>query len=368
MPDYYIGLMSGTSMDGIDAVAVEFTSSKTTIHASLSCPYPDNLKNQLFKEINKPLSITLDKKGVLDELVGHCFKKAAIDVIDKGNISNKDIIAIGSHGQTIRHQPNIKNPFSLQIGNAKIIANGTGITTVSNFRKADIAVGGQGAPLVPAFHKWLFKDGNKIRVIINIGGIANMTMFTKNNTETIGFDTGPGNILMDIWTRLNIDLDFDESGKWACQGSVIPELLNEFFADSYFNLSGPKSTGFEYFNLAWLLSFNLKKYNIADVQSTLCELSVLSITHAIKKYAPNAREVFICGGGAHNIELMRRLNTYSFKAITTAEIGLDPDWVEASAFAWLAMRAIKGQFGNLPSVTGASKYVVLGDIHKPTDH
>ena len=357
--------MSGTSMDGIDAVLVNFFDSKIKIHKSLSFPYPDKLKRLLFDEIKKDFEIELDASGVLDVWVGECFRDAAIALIEESSINSHEIRAIGSHGQTLRHQPNIEKPFSQQIGNAKIISKGTGITTVNNFRKSDITAGGQGAPLVPAFHNWIFNKKNKNRVIVNIGGIANITIFSEDKNKTIGFDTGPGNVLMDAWTRLNLNQDFDDSGKWSKKGKTISRLINDFLDDPYFKLNPPKSTGFEYFNLKWLQQFKPEKYEAADIQSSLCELTAISITRAIKRYAPNTSELFICGGGVHNCELMRRLKNESFTTASTQSIGLDPDWVEASAFAWLAMRAIKGEFGNLPSVTGASKYAVLGDINIP---
>ena len=365
MPDYYVGLMSGTSMDGIDAVVVEFGDSSARVHAASSQPYPDKLRESLLAAIREPLDVELDSSGELDRRVGECFRDAAIAVINDGGFKNEDIIAIGSHGQTLRHQPNAALPFSLQIGNAAIIADGTKTTTVGNFREADIAAGGQGAPLVPPFHQWLFAHENKARVIANIGGIANITILPSDGSDTTGFDTGPGNGLMDAWTRSQLGLAFDESGNWAGRGSVIPELLNRFLADPYFSAAPPKSTGFEYFNLAWLQEFGLDKFDPTDVQSTLCELSVASVSRAIQEFAPGTREVFVCGGGAHNLELMRRLDRYSFETASTTSVGLDPDWVEAAAFAWLAMRTINGQPGNLPSVTGASQQVVLGDIHSP---
>ena len=365
MADYYIGLMSGTSMDGIDAVLVNFYDSKINVHTSLSFPYPNKLKRLLFEEIEKDFDIELDALGNLDVWVGECFRDATIALIEKSSINSHEISAVGSHGQTLRHLPNIKKPFSQQIGNVKIISEGTGLITVNNFRKSDIAAGGQGAPLVPAFHHWLFNKKNKNRVIVNIGGISNITVLTKDKNKTIGFDTGPGNVLMDAWTRLNLKQDFDDSGKWSKKGKVIPKLINDFLDDPYFKLEPPKSTGFEYFNLSWLKKFKPEKYDAADIQSSLCELTVVSIIYAIKKYAPDTGEIYVCGGGVHNCELMRRLKNESFTTASTQSIGLDPDWVEASAFAWLAMRAIEGEFGNLPSVTGASKYVVLGDIYIP---
>ena len=367
MSDYYVGLMSGTSMDGIDAALVSFGDASVTIHATHSGPYPKDLQDALLSAIREPLDFELDTSGELDRRVGECFRDAALAVIDKSKVSRQEIVAIGSHGQTLRHQPNAVEPFSLQIGDAKIIAAGTGTTTVANFREADIAVGGQGAPLVPPFHQWLFGSGDSDRVIVNIGGIANITVLSAGGLGILGFDTGPGNGLMDAWISQHQDKPYDQEGAWAASGSVVESLLAEFLGDPYFRLHPPKSTGFEYFNPNWLQSFDIDRFAAADVQTTLCELSAATIATAINESASNTGEVFICGGGVHNTELMRRLDQHLSAATvsSTQSVGLDPDWVEAIAFAWLAMRTMHGQTGNLPSVTGASHKVVLGDIHSP---
>ena len=367
MSDYYVGLMSGTSMDGIDAALVSFGDASVAIHATHSEPYPQDLQDALLIAIREPLDLELDTSGELDRRVGECFRDAALAVIDKSKVSRQEIVAIGSHGQTLRHQPNAVEPFSLQIGNAKIIAAGTGTTTVANFREADIAVGGQGAPLVPPFHQWLFGSGDSDRVIVNIGGIANITVLPAGGLGILGFDTGPGNGLMDAWISQHHGKPYDQEGVWAASGSVVESLLAEFLGDPYFRLRPPKSTGFEYFNPNWLHSFDIDRFAAADVQTTLCELSAATIATAINESAGNTGEVFICGGGVHNTELMRRLDQHLSAATvsSTQSVGLDPDWVEAVAFAWLAMRTMHGQTGNLPSVTGASHKVVLGDIHSP---
>ena len=367
MSNYYVGLMSGTSMDGIDAALVSFGDASVAIHATHSEPYPQDLQDALLIAIREPLDLELDTSGELDRRVGECFRDAALAVIDKSKVSRQEIVAIGSHGQTLRHQPNAVEPFSLQIGNAKIIAAGTGTTTVANFREADIAVGGQGAPLVPPFHQWLFGSGDSDRVIVNIGGIANITVLPAGGLGILGFDTGPGNGLMDAWISQHQGKPYDQEGVWAASGSVVESLLAEFLGDPYFRLRPPKSTGFEYFNPNWLHSFDIDRFAAADVQTTLCELSAATIATAINESAGNTGEVFICGGGVHNTELMRRLDQHLSAATvsSTQSVGLDPDWVEAVAFAWLAMRTMHGQTGNLPSVTGASHKVVLGDIHSP---
>jgi len=367
MSDYYVGLMSGTSMDGIDAALVSFGDASVTIHATHSEPYPQDLQDALLIAIREPLDFELDTSGELDRRVGECFRDAALAVIDKSKVSRQEIVAIGSHGQTLRHQPNAVEPFSLQIGNAKIIAAGTGTTTVANLREADIAVGGQGAPLVPPFHQWLFGSGDSDRVIVNIGGIANITVLPAGGLGILGFDTGPGNGLMDAWISQHQGKPYDQEGAWAASGSVVESLLAEFLGDPYFRLHPPKSTGFEYFNPNWLQSFDIDRFAAVDVQTTLCELSAATIATAINESAGNTGEVFICGGGVHNTELMHRLDHHlSVTTVSsTQSVGLDPDWVEAIAFAWLAMRTMHGQTGNLPSVTGASHKVVLGDIHSP---
>ncbi len=367
MSDFYVGLMSGTSMDGIDAVLVSFKNARVDIHAKCSEPYPQDLKSELLTAIREPLDVELDPSGDLDRRVGECFRDAALTVIAKSGVSRKNIIAIGSHGQTLRHQPNAVDPLSLQIGNAQVIAAGTNTTTVANFREADIAAGGQGAPLVPPFHQWLFGSENNSRVIVNIGGIANITVLPADGSDTTGFDTGPGNGLMDAWISRHLDKSFDPEGEWAAGGTVVESLLERFLGDAYFKLEPPKSTGFEYFNPAWLQANEVDCFDPADVQATLCELSASTIASAINASAEGTQEIFVCGGGVHNTELMRRLrrNLTAASVTSTLSAGLDPDWIEAVAFAWLAMRTIDGLTGNLPSVTGARHKVVLGDIHSP---
>ena len=363
----YVGLMSGTSMDGIDAVLVSFGDRDVEVHATHSHAYNATLKEELLAAARKPLDVEPDPSGDLNRQVGECFRDAANAVIDIGGAASGDVTAIGSHGQTLRHQPNAENPFSLQIGDPHIISSGTKTTTIANFREADIAAGGQGAPLVPPFHQWLFGSTTDDRVVVNIGGIANITVLPSRGGDVTGFDTGPGNGLMDRWTNQHLQQPFDASGEWAASGEVIAPLLLQFRDDPYFSQPPPKSTGFEYFNLAWLQNFAVDSFSPADVQATLCELSALTIACAIREHAVAAENVFVCGGGLHNLELMRRLrrDLPGIAVSGTADAGLDPDWVESVAFAWLAMRTLDGLPGNLPSVTGASHKVVLGDIHFP---
>ena len=366
MTDYYVGLMSGTSMDGIDAVLVSFAERTTEIHAHLSAPYPNSLRAALRDEIRKPLDVAVDPDGALHAAVGECFRDAAVDVIARSGIDKDRISAIGSHGQTLRHCPDAEPPFSLQIGDAQLIAAATGIPVVADFRTADIEAGGQGAPLVPPFHECLFRSATSNRVVLNIGGIANITVLPAEG-EVSGFDTGPGNGLMDVWIREHRAKKFDDGGRWAASGNIDEALLEHMLADAYFAQSPPKSTGFEYFNRAWLAGFDIDACAAVNVQATLCELTARSIAAAVAGHAPDTSELFVCGGGARNDSLMAALvrNIPETKIAPTSVAGLHPDWVEACAFAWLARATQNGQPGNLPGVTGANKSVILGKLHSP---
>ncbi len=358
--------MSGTSMDGIDAVVASFNNGSLQLHHAASYDYPTELRQQLKTAANTPLDQDIDNLETLDRLAGECFRDAALRLLEESGTAASEVAAIGSHGQTVRHCPDSDAPFSLQIGNAQVIAAGTGITTVADFRTADIQAGGQGAPLVPPFHQWLFADDTEDRVVLNVGGIANITVLPRRG-EVTGFDTGPGNTLMDNWIQHIDGSRFDEAGALAASGSSDAALLQRLLSDAYFALPAPKSTGLEYFNSEWLRQYALEGIVAADVQSTLCDLTVSSVADAIEQYAPDTTAVFVCGGGAHNAEIMRRLR-HRLKPMTvtsTARHGLDPDWVEAAAFAWLASRTLHGLPGNLPSVTGASAAVVLGTVVDP---
>jgi len=367
MPDYYIGLMSGTSMDGIDAALVRFADPGVEIVATHNRAYADTLRFALQRAAGTPVDEPIDHLGSLDRQVGECFRDAAQALLARSGIPAREVVAIGSHGQTVRHQPDGPRPYSLQIGNPDIIATGTGITTVADFRSADIAAGGQGAPLVPPFHDWLFRSADECRVILNIGGIANVTVLPEGDEPVTGFDTGPGNTLMDRWIHRHQGRSFDEGGGWAASGTVIDELLERLLSFPYFHLEPPKSTGLEDFNLEWLARYEVERCQPEDVQATLAELTARSVALHVTTYAAAARRLFACGGGVHNRELMRRLaaNLPEISIDTTRTVGLDPDWVEAVAFAWLAMRTLRNEPGNLPSVTGASRKVVLGTIHSP---
>lgn len=370
----YVGLMSGTSMDGIDAVIVSLGAHSCEIVAAHQQAYPGILRTQLTAASRDPGSFSVDLLGSLDHWVAECFSSAALALLATADIDKSRVCAIGSHGQTVRHQPRATRPFTLQIGDPNIIAARTGITTVADFRRRDLAVGGEGAPLAPAFHEWLFADRKQHRAVLNIGGIANVTVLPASAGTTIGFDTGPGNTLLDAWVKENSAAEYDAAGAWAKSGNVLPALLAQLMTDPYLSASPPKSTGFEYFNLQWLRHaidqcHLTRSLAAADIQATLAEFTALSIADAIRNHAPQSEHVFVCGGGVHNDHLLARLseNMQGIPVSSTADCGLDPDWVEAAAFAWLAMQTVLQLPGNLPSVTGASRPAVLGGIFFGSD-
>lgn len=364
MSDLFIGLISGTSMDGVDAAAVRFGDREMSLIAVHQHAYPETLTAHLRAAVASPSECNVDVLGELDARVGECFRDAAIELLAAAAVSADDVRAIGSHGQTIRHRPDAEHPFTLQIGNPSMIAAGTGIDTIADFRSADMALGGEGAPLVPPFHAWLFHDGAEDRVIVNVGGIANITVLPADG-EVIGFDTGPGNALLDAWTRRHEGSAYDEGGQWAASGSVDAALLERMLADPWFTAPAPKSTGLEYFNMAWLENAGIADVAAVDVQATLAELTAASITAAIAGHAAGAKRLLVCGGGAHNADLLSRMaaRLQGVAVETTASAGLDPDWVEACAFAWLAKQYCERRPGNLPSVTGARRPAVLGALY-----
>lgn len=359
-----IGLMSGTSMDAIDAALVQFQPSHTIkLIDTVSTKMPCALKKTMTQLSSQKIHI--DLLGKTDTQLGHLFADTVLKLLKKTGAHATQITAIGSHGQTLFHQPNHRYPFTLQIADPNIIAAKTGITTVADFRRRDIALRGQGAPLTPAFHAYLFQNNHQDQCVLNIGGIANLTWLPKNKS-VIGFDVGPGNTLLDQWCFLHCKKSMDKNGAWAKQGKVNNALLRFLLEDTYFKKPFPKSTGREYFNLNWLnkkIKLFSKKISAMDVQATLVEFTAASIAHALTKL--NASSVWVCGGGAKNIYLMSRLQTLcpQHKIQSTAVIGIDPQWIEAMAFAWLAKQTLENQPGNLPSVTGATQKAILGAIY-----
>ena len=364
---HYIGLMSGTSTDAVDAVLVALPANgPLKLLASHSHPIPEPTK-QTIHSLALPGPDEIDRLGALHTELGELFSAAALAVLRAGKRTAKDVRAIGSHGQTLRHRPTGAFPFSLQIGNPSVIAERTGITTVADFRARDIAAGGQGAPLVPAFHQYLFHSRERSRAIVNIGGIANVTYLPADNAQPVrGFDTGPGNTLLDAWARQHLGKTHDENGQWSGGGHPSDVFLEELLADPYFAALPPKSTGREHFHSGWLTQKIPAGLRPQDVQATLAELTARSIADAIRRFLPACDEVFVCGGGVHNRDLMERLRARlkPLPLATTDALGLEPDWVEATAFAWLAHQTLEGLPGNLPSVTGARHAVILGGIYK----
>ncbi|WP_085629918.1 anhydro-N-acetylmuramic acid kinase [Pseudomonas sp. R16(2017)] len=358
----YIGVMSGTSLDGLDIALIEQTSAIRLI-ATHYLPMPESLRAELLglcasgpdeiarSAIAQQHWVTLAAQGI------HTL-------LEQQRLSADDIRAIGSHGQTIRHEP--ARGFTVQIGNPALLTELTGITVVSDFRSRDVAAGGQGAPLVPAFHEALFEERNGNRAVLNVGGFSNLSLI-EPNAPVAGFDCGPGNVLMDAWIHRQRGENYDRNGEWAASGSIDPTLLEALLSDPFFATQGPKSTGREVFNLPWLERHLSRLPQVApeDVQATLLELTAHTIVQSLQAAQTETRELLVCGGGAHNATLMKRLAEWlpDTTVASTATHGVDPDWVEAMAFAWLAHCCLEGITANRPSVTGARGLRVLGAIY-----
>jgi anhydro-N-acetylmuramic acid kinase len=361
---WYIGLMSGTSLDAIDAVLVRFTPS-FQLCAHHSEPLPAALRQRIL-QLTQPGDDEIERLGRLDTALGAVFAEAALTLLRQTGLEAGAVAAIGSHGQTIRHRP--EAGFSLQIGDPNTIAERTGITTVADFRRRDLAAGGQGAPLVPAFHAALFRTTAADRVIANLGGMANITVLPADPMgPVLGYDTGPANVLLDGWNEQNRRGRYDEGGAWAATGRVDTRLLDTLLAHPFFQAKPPKSTGRETFNPNWLngvLARLRPRPAPEDVQATLLELTAITLCDAIRRHRLPSPELYLCGGGCHNDRLRQRIQARlpDHRIDSTAALGLAPDWVEASAFAWLAMRTLQQQSANLPEVTGAKGPRILGTI------
>lgn len=363
MDGLYIGLISGTSVDGIDAALVRFKP-RFELLGTCSHPYPDDLRQTLLGMREDTPHINVAR---LDARVGDIFAKAAARLLETTGTLAASVCAIGSHGQTTWHDPDGDPPTTTQIGDPNIIAEHTGITTVADPRRRDLARGGEGAPLAPAFHQWLLREqGITSAGVLNLGGIANLTVIDPAAT-TLGFDTGPASTLMDAWCRHHTGQAFDADGAWAASGTADQALLSSLLTDDYFQRLPPKSTGPEHFSMAWLVSHldTHPRLPAQDVQATLLALTVITVRDAVKAANPAMPRLLVCGGGAHNAALMRALQAAlpDTRLETTAVLGLDPDWVEAAAFAWIAARTLAGVDGVLASVTGAKADGVLGGIY-----
>lgn len=361
----YAGLMSGTSADGVDLAVVDFAAAKPVLVAASFTAYPATLHSRI-TSLYQPGEDEIDRAGSLSVELALFFAECIHTLLTQHKLYAAQIRALGSHGQTIRHRPRAEFglPFSLQIGCPSTLAHYSGITTVADFRAKDIALGGQGAPLAPAFHQAMFADTRETRAVVNIGGISNVTLLTPGKA-TLGFDTGPGNALMDAWCQQHQGTPYDRDGQWAASGLIVPELLEKMLAHPYFALPAPKSTGREEFSQQWLLAMlqHFPTLRAEDVQATLLEVTAQAIYRALA--APS--HVYLCGGGVYNHTLVARLTELLTPATvtTTLALGVAPDWVEAMAFAWLAKQTLASLPGNLPSVTGAAKPAVIGGIYPP---
>jgi anhydro-N-acetylmuramic acid kinase len=359
----YLGLISGTSADGIDAALVRFEPAPRVI-AARTTAYPAALRERALALTRRDAAIPLDDYGRLDVEIGECFAAAALDLLDEAGIDPAAVAAIGSHGQTVRHRPDGAHPFTLQIGDPSVIAERSGILTVADFRRSDVAAGGQGAPLLPALHAAVFADAAIPRAVLNLGGIANLTILAPGHA-VFGFDTGPANCLLDAWAQRHLGTPRDEGGAWARGGKVDAGLLARCLDEPYLAAAPPKSTGREVFNLDWLEPRLHPDLAAADVQATLLAFSARSIADALRTHGCGAREIYACGGGVHNAALMDALRAAlpDTRIETTATLGMDPDYVEAAGFAWLAKARLEGRPGNLSSVTGARGPRLLGAIY-----
>lgn len=374
--ELYVGVLSGTSVDAVDAALVRI-GTRVELVAAHTLAYPVELRAELLA-LAVPGENEIDRLGSADVAVGRHFARAVNELLAAAGVERAAVRAVGSHGQTVRHRPRRAVPFTLQVGDPNVIAAETGLVVAADFRRKDLALGGQGAPLVPAFHEAIFRRAGETRAVVNIGGIGNVTVLPADPAAPVrGFDTGPGNTLLDAWCRRHTGEPMDRDGAFAARGCVREELLARWLEDEFFARPAPKSTGPEHFSPAWLEERTGGGFAPADVQATLVALTAQSIADAIGREfgggdqtrggAPAPTAVFICGGGARNSVLMRALQERLPGSVvrTTAALGVDPGWVEAMAFAWLAQRRVAGASGNCVAVTGARRAAVLGGVWVP---
>lgn len=363
---YFIGVISGTSVDAIDCALVAIDASGISLVDTYSGQYVPELRQQILDLCDSP-EISLKQLGTLDIRVGKAFASAINTLLNNNKLAATSVLAIGSHGQTVFHQPEGEDRFSMQIGDPNVIAELTGITTVADFRRRDMAAGGQGAPLAPLFHQHFFFQPEKSRCVVNIGGMANVTWLNSDpETTPKGYDTGPGNVLMDYWIGQHQGTNYDAGGAWANSGKVHPGLLDQLLSEPYFRLPAPKSTGRELFNGAWLkrqLDTLTELPPAQDVQRTLLELTARSIAAEVSPGSLD--QLIVCGGGAHNIALLQRLQALqpSVEVSSSDDCGLSADWVEAVTFAWLAQCTLGKKAIDSRELTGASHPVILGGVY-----
>ena len=362
-PEYYLGVMTGTSLDGLDIVLADFQGPRPRIEASAAVAFEPALREALLA-LCSPGPGEIDRLGDADVALADAIADACLTLLEASAVHPSAVRALGSHGQTVRHRPDASRPFTLQIGDPHRIAERTGIAVVADFRRRDVAAGGQGAPLVPAFHRALLPPENDPQAVLNIGGMANLTLLTGDTAEITGFDTGPGNTLLDQWHQKHRGTPVDRNGTWGASGRVQPELLEAFLADPFFQRAPPKSTGRETFNLPWLEGFSPDRWSPADVQATLGALTAASVADALGRFAdPTPETLWLAGGGRHNQSLVTALEqrlTPKTRVKPIEAEGFDGDQLEALAFAWLAAAHCRGFAGNVPAVTGARGPRVLG--------
>jgi anhydro-N-acetylmuramic acid kinase len=361
----YLGLMSGTSMDAIDAALVDFDAKPLRIIAADAIPFDATLKQRIAALVDSADHVALDEIGQIDVALARAFADAANGLLRGAGVDSSAVSAIGSHGQTLRHRPDLPLPFTWQIGDPNTLVELTGITVVADFRRRDVAAGGQGAPLLPVFHEHVFRSESEDRAIVNIGGIANVTVLSRQRTVT-GFDTGPGNRLLDAWIARHRGVEHDAEGRWAAAGRCDRALLAALLEEPYLRLRPPKSTGRELFNMAWLdRKLGAGNRRPEDVQATLLEFTATSIAEAVRHHAPGAA-LYVCGGGAHNTQLMGAIGRLAAPdpVASTTRLGLHPDYVEAVAFAWFAERTLARLASSAASVTGARGARILGGVYR----
>ena len=394
----YVGVMTGTSVDGLDIALVDMGStsedasplaskslpsetSAVAIAEAATIPFPAALAQDL-RELCSPGADDVARVGAADARLGDFIGTSVAECLRRWGVPPRDVRAIGCHGQTIRHHPSATPPFTVQIGDANRVAEITGIDTVADFRRRDIAAGGEGAPLAPLFHAALFRDATRHRAVVNIGGIANATLLAAGSPAILGFDTGPGNVLLDAWIRRCKDDAYDRDGAWARTGSTVPDLLRALQADPFIAREPPKSTGKETYHLGYVEDACRRarktgaddasgEYAAADVQATLAEFTAWSIAEAVRRWRATLPamsaldDVVLCGGGRRNAYLVERLATHldGLRLATTDDLGIDGDALEAAAFAWFAHRTLEKLPSNAPSVTGASGARVLGAVY-----
>ena len=362
----YLGLMSGTSADGIDAALVHVPDEGSCrfVHG-LTMPWQPQLRQRLVALGEGGELSSLDELGDLDARIGLAFAEAANALLAEAGVAAAQVRGIGSHGQTVRHRPSARPAFTLQLGDANRIAEATGITTVADFRRRDVAAGGQGAPLMPAFHLAMLGTADEDRAVLNLGGIGNLTLIPRDGA-VLGFDTGPANALLDAWCQRHTGAAFDADGAFAASGVFDAALLARWLDDPWFALPPPKSTGREQFHLGWAqAALDGGQHSAADVQATLLELTAATVADGLLRLQPATARLLVCGGGVRNGQLMSRLQARlpGMAVVSSASAGLDPDYMEAMGFAWLAQRTLQARPGNLPSVTGAAGPRILGAIH-----